>query len=723
MNLKQFLTLLLLFAATQLWAQKKITVEDFTEKGTFRQENLASLNWMNNGQYYTALEGNQILRYNVTTGSSDSVIVDGNALNLSISDYNFSEDESKILILTDKKSIYRRSYTAEYYVYTFKGEELKKLSDGGRQSYATFSPDNSMVAFVRDNNLFYVKLVNMAEYAVTTDGKFGSIINGSTDWVYEEELYLTKAFNWSPDSKKLSFFKFDESKVKEYNLQYWDNGSIYPRDYRYKYPKAGEDNAVVEVYIHHLDKNENVKVKTGEETDVYFPKMQWTKDANTLSLMKLNRLQNRLDIYHVNAKTGGMVLILTDKSKTYLDVTYAHELIYLNNGTQFLYSTEREGYKHYYLHRIDGQLNNAVTKGNWEAEEFVGLDQSGRTPVLYYISTEGSSLERHFYRVDLKGKGKMKLSTKAGINSVDMSKDFKYYISFNHSAGQPREISLVSTKKNETVKVLKDNAKLKETIKEFGLSEKIFFQITGADSKQLNAFMLQPTDMDSTKQYPLLIYQYSGPGSQNVKNGWSGSHYYYHQMLAQNGYIVVYVDSRGTGGRGEKFKKMTYMDLGKLEVQDLIASAKSLGKLDFVDADRIGIWGWSYGGHMSSLSIMKGGDVFKAAVAVAPVTNWRFYDTIYTERYMRTPQENPEGYDSNSPNTYASQLKGNFLLIHGTGDDNVHFQNAVTLQESLIQSNKQFDSFYYPDKAHSLYGGKTRTHLYSMMASWIMENL
>ncbi|MBU2884762.1 S9 family peptidase [Gilvimarinus agarilyticus] len=721
--MKQLLTMLLLMLGVTALAQKKIAVEDFTEKGTFRQDYLSSLTWMNNGLYYSALEDNQILRYNVTTGASDSILVDGDALHIRISDYEFSNDETKILLLTEQEYIYRRSYTAEYYVYTFEGEQMSKLSDGGRQSYATFSPDNSMVAFVRENNLYYVKLVNMSEHAVTTDGEFGSIINGSTDWVYEEELYLTKAFNWSPDSKKISFFRFDESQVKEYNLQYWDNGAIYPRDYRYKYPKAGQDNAVVEVFIHNLPTNRNVKVKTGEETDVYYPKMQWTQDANTLSLMKLNRLQNRLDIYHVNAKTGGMVLILTDKSKTYLDVTYAHELIYLDNGTQFLYSTEREGYKHYHLHRIDGQLNNLVTKGNWEAEEFVGLDQSGRTPVLYYISTEGSSMERHFYKVDLKGKGKTKLSTKAGINSVDMSKDFKYYISFNHSANSPREISLMSTKKNELVKVLKDSKKLKETAEQYGLSQKVFFDIDGADSYQLNAYMLQPIDMDSTKQYPVLIYQYSGPGSQNVTNGWSGGHYYFHQMLVQKGYIVVCVDTRGTGGRGEKFKKMTYMNLGKMEVQDLVASAKFLGKMSFVDADRIGVWGWSYGGHMSSLSMMTGDGVFKAGIAVAPVTNWRFYDTIYTERYMRTPQENPEGYDSNSPNTYANQLKGNFLLIHGTGDDNVHFQNAVTLQESLIQANKQFDSFYYPDKAHSLYGGKTRTHLYTMMTNWIMDNL
>ncbi|MGL1887902.1 MAG: S9 family peptidase [Reichenbachiella sp.] len=721
--MKQILTLALALLVTPLIAQQKITVGDFTEKGIFYPNNIASLNWMNNGQYYSALESNQILRYNVSTGTTDSVLVDGNSMSIVISDYEFSDDESKILLLTEKKSIYRRSFTAEYYVYSFEGSEIKKLSANGRQSYATFSPDNSKVAFVRDNNLYYVKLVNMAETAVTTDGKFGSIINGSSDWVYEEELYLTKAFAWSPDGKKIAFYRFDESRVREYNLQYWDNGSIYPRDYRYKYPKAGEDNAVVSVFIHHLETNVNVAVKTGEETDVYFPKMQWTKNANTLSLMKLNRLQNRLDIYHVNAKSGNMDLILTDKSKTYLDVTYAHELIYLNNGTQFLYSSEMNGYKHYYLHRIDGQMINAVTKGNWGAEKFVGLNQKMKTPILYFVSTEGSSMERHFYKVDLKGKGKLKLSTKAGINAVDMSKDFKYYIIRNESSESPLEVSLIATRGNKLTKVLVENSGLKEFTEAYGFVKKDFFEIDGADQTTLNAYLLRPAGFDSTKQYPVVVYQYSGPGAQDVKNTWSGRHYAFHQMLTQNGYIVAVVDTRGTGGKGEKFKKQTYLQLGKYEVADLIASAKYLGKLDFVDANRIGVWGWSYGGYMSSLCMVKGDGIFKAGVAVAPVTNWRFYDTIYTERYMRRPQENEEGYDQNSPSTFAHQLKGNYLMIHGTGDDNVHFSNATAFQESLIQANKQFDSFYYPDKAHSLYGGKTRTHLYSMMLNWWLENL
>lgn len=721
--MKHLFILSLLISSLTLTAQEQITVEDFTEKGTFYQETIYSLNWMNDGRYYTALEENQIKRYNVTTGEADSVIVDGNILGLTLHDYSFSSDEKRILLYTEMQYIYRRSYTADYYVLTFKGRELKKLSPNGRQSYATFSPDNSMVAFVRDNNLYYTKLVNMSEYAVTTDGQFGKIINGSSDWVYEEELELTKAFDWSSDSKKLAYYRFDESRVKEYNMQVWAEGVLYPLDYRYKYPKAGEDNAVVEIKIYHLETNSTVDVDLGDDKDFYISKMQWTQDPSLLSIVKLNRLQNKLDIFHVNDKLGTLIPIYSDKSKTYLDINFAHELIYLKSGTHFLYSTERHGYKHYYRHRMDGQLENPVTSGGWDALEMVALDQSSKTAVLYYISNEGSPLEEHLYKVDVKGKGKVKLSTKPGMNRADISKDFKYYIGFNHSANVPQEVNLINNKNNTVIKTLKDNALLAETVSKYSLASKQFFQLEAADKKLLNAYMLQPAKMDSSKQYPLLVFQYSGPGSQNVNNAWAGRNFYWHQLLTQKGYIVVVVDTRGTGGQGAEFKKMTYMQLGKLEAEDLIACGKQLGQMPFVDASRLGIWGWSYGGYMSSLVMMKGEGLFKAGIAVAPVTTWRFYDTIYTERYLRRPQDNPDGYDLNSPNTYAAQLKGNFLLIHGTGDDNVHVQNSMALQNELIKAGKQFQSFYYPDRDHGIYGGNTRTHLFQMMTDFVLNNL
>lgn len=720
--MNRFKLLILFFAPLTLLAQAQITVEDFTTKGTFYEESLSSLNWMNDGQYYTALENNQILRYDVTSGQSDSLILDGGNLGILINNYNFSADEKKILLLTEQEFIYRRSFTAEYHVYTFEGGELSRLSKNGRQSYATFSPDNSMVAFVRDNNLYYTKLVNMSEYAVTDDGKFGSIINGSTDWVYEEELYVTKAFHWSPDGKKLAYYRFDESEVKEYNLQYWDNGALYPRDYRYKYPVAGENNSIVEIFIHHLKDGKKVKVDLGKNTDIYVPKVQWTQNPNMLSVQRLNRLQNKLNIYHADANSGKTNLILYDPSKTYLDVTYAHELIYLNNKTQFVYSTERDGYKHYYLHNMDGQLVSQITNGAWEAEELVGIDQTKKTPLLYYLSTEDSPLERHFYRVDINGKKKVKLSLSAGTNAVDMSKDFKYYINFNSSSDKPKSVVLMMNKGNKVIDTLKNNSELLKTAEAYNIRPKEFFSFKTIDQSDLNGYFLRPLDFDSAKQYPVLIYQYSGPGSQNVKNAWSGRHYYFHQMLTQKGYIVAVIDNRGTGGRGADFKKMTYKKMGELEAADHVAGANFLATLPFIDKNRIGIWGWSYGGYMASLSMMRGEGIFKAGIAVAPFT-WKYYDTIYSERYLQRPQDNPKGYSDNSILTNAHKLQGNYLVVHGTGDDNVHHQISLELVNKLVDSGKQFQSFFYPDKAHGIGGDKTRTHLYTMMTDFLLKNL
>jgi dipeptidyl-peptidase-4 len=720
--MKKLLILAIAFLPIVVQAQKQITVEDFTMNNTFYEETIASLNWMNDGQYYSALENNSILRYDVTTGESDSVIFEGSQANIIIDDYEFSADEKKLLLLTEKESIYRRSFTAEYYIYSFEGTELNKLSKNGRQSYAEFSPDNSMIAFTRDNNLFYTKLVNMSEYAVTDEGKFGGIINGSSDWVYEEELYLTKAFEWSPDGKKLAFYRFDETNVKEYNLQYWAEGALYPYDYRYKYPKAGEENAKVEIFIHHLKDNKKIKVDLGKETDIYVPKIQWTKNPNVLSVQKLNRLQNKLNIYHANALSGKTVLILYDPSKTYLNVTYTQELIYLNNKTQFVYSTERDGYKHYYLHNMDGQLVSQITNGNWEAEKLVGIDQSKKTPVLYYISTEDSPLERHLYSVDLYGKRKTKLSQSAGTNSVDMSKDFKYYITFNTSINNPKSAVLMAARGNKVIDTLINNAVLIETAKSFDIQPKEFFTFNTIDKTELNGYFLRPAGIDSTKKYPVLIFQYSGPGSQSVVNTWAGRNDYFHQMLVQKGYIIAVIDNRGTGGRGAEFKKMTYKKMGQLEAEDHVAGAKFLATLPFIDGARIGIWGWSYGGYMASLAMMRGEGIFKAGIAVAPFT-WKYYDTIYSERYLQRPQDNPDGYSDNSIITNASKLQGNFLLVHGTGDDNVHYQISMELVNKLVDSGKQFQSFFYPDKAHGIRGEKTRTHLFKMMTNFLTENL
>ena len=714
---KPAILLLLVIQFFSSFSQKKIEVEQVTD-GSFYQESVRSLNWMNDGQFYSALDQNKIIKYSVLSGDEVETIVDGNELDLDIRSYSFSDDESLVLIMTDRQSIYRRSYTAVFYLYNRATKEMKKLSDG-RQAYATISPDNTKIAFTRENNLFYVDIASGNEVAVTTDGKFNHVINGSSDWVYEEELYITKAFDWSPDSKKLAYYRFDESNVKEYNMQVWNDGALYPEDYRYKYPKAGEDNSIVEIYSFDIRTEEKTKLDIGTETDIYIPRIYWTKDANLLAIQRLNRLQNQLDILHANVSDGSSQVILTDRSDTYIDFTFCDDLTYLENGKQFLFSSEKDGFKHFYLYNMDGSLVNQITKGQFEALEMVGLDQ--KKGQLYYLSTEDSPLEQQLYSVSLAGKSKKKLSDRIGYHRINMSDDCSYYMDYFSNSDEPLIVSLHQTKGNKKVKVMENNVALKKKLDEYGFVDKEFFTLKNDNEDDLHAYFLKPADFDASKKYPLLVYQYSGPGSVNVSKRWGGSHFVLHQYFAQNGYIVAVVDSRGTGNRGEAWKKITYKQLGKYETEDLISAAKTLGSYAYIDEERIGIWGWSYGGYMSSLAVMKGSEVFKTAVAVAPVTTWRYYDTIYTERYLQRPQDNPEGYDENSPIRHVNKLEGNYLLIHGTGDDNVHFQNAVALQNELLNAGKQFDSFYYPDRPHGM--GNRRPHLYQMMADFLMERL
>jgi dipeptidyl-peptidase-4 len=707
---------------TLLQAQKQITVNDFTTKNTFAQRAITGINWMKNGKFYSTLNDNKIIKYDITTGQIVETIVDGALLTpaITMGGYSFSDDEKQILILTNYKSIYRRSFTAEYFIYDIPSKSLKKLSEKGRQSYATFSPDGTKIAFVRDNNLFFVDIQNTNEVQVTTDGKFNSIINGTTDWVYEEEFSFVEAFYWSPDSKKLAYHRFDETGVKEYNMQRWNKGQLYPEDYRFKYPKAGEANSLVEIWIYDVASKQKVNADLGAEKDIYIPRVKWTENPNVLSVKKLNRLQNNLQLLHVNASTGATTVVLNEKSETYIDLDFLDDLTYLSDGKHFIHASEANGFKHLYLYSINGALVKQITTGNYEVSQFLGMDEKAK--LLYYVSTEVSPMEKHFYSISLDGKKKVKLSKVSGVHKINMSIDFQFYIDHHSSSTQPTIASLYKTKGNVLLKVLEKNETLSKTAEEYQLSKKEFFTYP-SEGTIINGFMLKPLNFDSTKQYPVLVYQYSGPGSQDVVDTWGGSHWYFHQMLTQKGYIVAFIDTRGTGSRGEKFKKITYKQLGKYELEDIIAAAKYLTSLNYVDGSRIGIWGWSYGGYMASLTMTKGSGSFKLGIAVAPVTNWRFYDTIYTERYLQTPALNADGYDLNSPSTHAGNFKGKFLLIHGTGDDNVHFQNSIVLQETLINAGKQFESFYYPDKHHGIQGAQARHHLYTMMADFILDNL
>lgn len=724
--MKNLFAILLTMASFSVWGQQDITISDIYEKGTFRQKSVRGINWMKDGRYYSAQQGNDIVKYDVTTGEQVETILKGANLqpSISFSSYSFSEDESKLLLMTERESIYRRSYRAEFYVYDLENNDLKKLSNGGKQSYARFSPNGTKVAFTRNNDLFYVNITDMSEVRVTDDGKFNHIINGSTDWVYEEELSFTRAFEWSGDGKSLFYLTFDESKVREYNMQVWRNGQLYPEDYRFKYPKAGEDNAKVTATLYDLASRKKTPVDLGNDQEYYIARIKRTQSPTQFSLVRLTRLQNQLDILHVSSTDGSVNVVLSEKNQRYIDIDFVDELTYLKDGKHFLHASERSGYKHLYLYTVEGKLVNPITTGRWEVSSLEGIDESGRKAKVYFTSTEMSPLQRQFYVIDIQGKGKKTLRGEQGWHDINMSSDTKYYIDSHSSPSQPSIVSLSSTKKNERVKVLEDNSELRSRLEKYSLSPREFFTFKTVDGTDLNGYMIKPPGFNDSNQYPVLVFQYSGPGSQMVRMNYaSGSNDYWHQMLAQKGYIIAVIDPRGTGGRGEKFKKMTYKELGKFESQDHIAGAKYLDGLPYVDGSRIGIWGWSYGGYMSSLAMFKGEGLFKAAIAVAPVTNWRFYDTIYTERYMAKPQDNGSGYDDNSPVSHSQKLEGNYLLIHGTGDDNVHFQNAVVLQNKLIAEGKQFDSFYYPDRAHGIYRDGARPHLFTLMTNWVLENL
>ncbi|PAC27668.1 S9 family peptidase [Flectobacillus sp. BAB-3569] len=716
-----------MYSSLSVVAQKKnVSLDEVWSKFAFSQKQVRSINWMKDGSFYSALENGRIVKHQVTDGAAvetlfdEGVSVENLGQKITIADYTLSSNEQKILIETDPEQIYRRSSRAENFVYDIKTKKLVKLSAGGKQSFATFSPDGTKIAFVRQNNLFMVDLNTMAERQITTDGKWNNIINGMCDWVYEEEFSFAKAFFWSPDSRKIAFYTFDESKVPEYNMQMW--GKLYPTDYRYKYPKAGEPNSAVSISVYNLVDTKTVKMDLGKETDLYIPRIRWTINTNVLSISRLNRYQNKMELIHADAFTGKTTTILIEESRTYVDVeNFGDDLTYLADGKSFIMSSEKDGYKHLYQYDMLGREVRKITSGNWEVDNFYGIDESTNT--LYFTSTEIASIERHLYSISLDGKVKKKLSAERGMNSANFSPDFKYFILNNSASNSPLKVSLYRSANTQLIKVLEDNADLRARLTGYNISPKEFTVIKTADGVELNSWMIKPTNFDPNKKYPLLMFVYGGPGSQQVLNQYDGANFYWYQILAQKGYIVACVDNRGTGGRGSEFKKCTYLNLGKLEVHDQIEAAKYFGKLPFIDAARIGIQGWSYGGFMASNCLFQGADVFKAAIAVAPVTNWRYYDTVYTERFLRTPQENPSGYDDNSPVTHAKNLKGNFLLVHGTGDDNVHFQNAVALEDALIKNNKQFQSFYYPNKNHGIAGGNTRLHLYTMMTNFLEKNL
>lgn len=701
---------------------KKISLEDVIKKEIYRPETVNGINWMKDGRYYTALKRrngfSQVVQINLETGKESRILIDGQELGLNFSNYAFNPDESMALLESELESIYRRSTKAVFHLFDLRTKQLRQLENGEKISYASLSPDNTRVAYVKENDLFYGVLSTGEKVQVTFDGESNSIRNGAADWVYEEEFSMAKAFEWSPDGSKLAFIRFDEREVPLFSMQLW--GTLYPENYQFKYPKAGEKNAEVSIQVYDLDLDQTQRIDTGEETDIYLPRMYWAGDNSNLAIIRLNRLQNQKDILFANPNTGTVKKILTETSETYIDLNYNDHFIFLPDNKGFLTTSETDGFKHIYHYDLEGNLARQITDGNWEVAELVGVDLNNKR--VFYLSTEISPLERHFYAIGMNGKNKRLLTPESGAHAIRMSPDHRFFIDAYSSVTNPL-LSRLMDSNGHLITTLEENEDLEDRMQHYAYRPKTFFSFPTVDGTELNGYLIQPADFDPSKTYPLLLYVYGGPGSQNVMNSWGGTRDWWHQHLAAEGYLVACVDNRGTGGRGRDFKHSTYAQLGKLETQDQLAAANYLGAKPYIDKERIGIWGWSYGGYMSSLALMIGHDLFKTAIAVAPVSSWRYYDTIYTERYLQTPQLNPGGYDDFSPISHVNKLKGNFLLIHGTGDDNVHFQNSVELLDALISADKQVDTFYYPNRNHGIYGGNTSWHLYRMMTDYIKNKL
>lgn len=707
-----------------LVAQTPITLEDIWKNYTFYPRSVPGFQVLKDGQHYTRLEDNHILRYNLATGELSGTIfqaemvTDNPDFKEKIDGYTFSDDEQHILIQTENEQIYRRSSKANYFVWDREQQSLKTLSDIGKQQYATFNPAADKVAFVRENNLFIKELTTGREIAVTTDGKTNHIINGSTDWVYEEEFAFVKAFQWSPDGSKVAYLRFDESEVQEFTMTlHRDNA--YPEYVTFKYPKVGEQNAIVTVHIYDLETATTVEVRLGDEwPEYYIPRIVWTRDPNQLCVFYMNRHQNDLRLLLADATSGQTSLLLQEENQYYIDID--DDLTFLDDGQHFIWTSEQEGYNQIYLYNLAGEKVQQLTPDPFDVTEFYGVDEVSGT--VYYQAADPSPLQRNVFSVNLKGKKKELLTPQKGWNSARFSSTYDYYI-LTHSSVNSAPVYTVFDRDGKEVRVIEDNASMAGLQSEYGWSPVEFFSFSTSEGVELNGKMIKPLEMEAGRAYPVLMFVYGGPGSQTVEDRWDGFNHWWFQMLAQQGYVVVSVDNRGTGARGQEFKKMTYQQLGKYETVDQIEAARYLGSLPYIDADRIGIWGWSYGGYMSSLCILKGNDVFKTAIAVAPVTNWKWYDTIYTERYMRTDDENPEGYKDNSPVYFADRLKGSYLLIHGMADDNVHFQNAAEMANALISNNKQFETYFYPNRNHGIFGGLTRLHLYTKMTNFLKETL
>lgn len=720
MNFRTPFLLVIALISFSLSAQN-LSVEKIWKEYAFFGAYVDGFRSMNDGDFFSKITpqgaSSSVTKHRFTdyNGKGEVLIPSEVLTGIQMDDYAFNSDETKALIMTDSKSIYRRSYSAVYYLYDLKTKKMQPLDRSHEpQTLAEYSPDGMKVSYIHKNNLYVKDLATGNVSQLTNDGSTNAIINGTTDWVYEEEFAITKAYGWSPDSKTIAYLKFDESAVKYFNMNFFND--LYPELYTFKYPKAGEDNSKVTAHLVNISDGTSKKIELGEYE--YIPRLKWSSNENKLIIQTLNRHQNHLKYHVVSTEKDqlSVKMFFEETSKTYVEID--DNLLILKDGKTILRTSESNGYNHIYQLKFDG-TSKQITTGKWDVIQFLGVDEN--SGMIYYTSAEEGPIHQTIYKIKMDGKSKKRISAATGTSDAEFSNGMKYFIKTYSNANTPPVFSLCDNDGKE-IAVMENNAELVSRLKKYPLSTKEFITFKGKEIA-LNGWMIKPTNFDPKKKYPVYMNVYGGPGSNMVSDSWDGPNYMYHQLLAQNGYIVVSVDPRGTMYRGSDFKKMTYLQLGKLETEDIIAVAKELQSYSYVDAKRIGIMGWSYGGFMASLAMTKGADQFKMGIAVAPVTNWRYYDNIYTERFMRTPAENPDGYDQNSPINFTHLLKGKYILIHGSGDDNVHYQNSMEMTTALVEANKQFDLFIYPNKNHGIYGGNTRNHLFNMMFEYTLKNL
>lgn len=733
--MKHFFSLLfflqcILFSFSQ--SGENITLEDIYLNNAFPAYSSGYFKTLSDGKHFTEWELDDngyclITKQQIETGKTIDTLVSSKEMEkffskdvtCPIEDYTFSTNTEFVLFNGASEHVYRHSTKEPYYIWNRKNKTIQYIGNKDEKlMYGNLSPDEKKVSYVSKNNLFIQDIESGNTTQLTNDGKENEIINGATDWVYEEEFSFDMGYTWSPDAKKIAYYKFNESEVKEFSFD--EYGTLYPHEYKFKYPKAGEKNSVVTIHIFDTQTGKTITVNTGAETDIYLPRIKWSPDSKILSVVRLNRLQNKLELLFANPLTGESHSVYTETSNTYVDMhegkgDYIHFLL---NGN-FLLMSEKSGFNHIYLFNNNGKEIKQLTSGNWDVVSIEAIDE--KSNALYFKSSEEGPLYKALYKIKMDGSNKKKLSTKKGSNSAQFIANNNYFVNTYSNANSPNSYTLHKAD-GKLIRTLEDNKNLKEKISKYAFGKKEFFSFTTTENILLNGWMIKPANFDASKRYPVFFTIYGGPGSQTVEDTWDRNFFWY-QLLTQKGYIIVSVDNRGTGMRGRDFKNCTYKQLGKLETQDQIEAAKYLGTLPYVDKNRIGIFGWSYGGYMSSLCLLKGAEYFKMAIAVAPVTNWRYYDSIYTERFMDLPSNNGKNYDDNSPITHVDKLKGKYLLIHGTADDNVHFQNTVEMTNALINAGKQFDLFFYPDKNHSIGGRKARYHLYTQMTNYILTNL